>query len=976
MVLIFLILTLSFLIFLTLKRFDFSISKKAIILSSLQSLVISISLGYYFWVWQSKFPQKFPYPISGNVSFEFENKDSDIISIYFCIIIFLISLIFLKNLYEKFEESTNFGYISLIPFTLLLGQWIKEEDTKYLLFVSLIFVLVDILIKTILKNLIKKNKIKLEDFPTLYEKTILTFFFFLFSSFGIFLIFNRVGIFISLKIVILFILILIFLLILLKKKIDFFLISSQLGLPFILSVFVAPIIIFSNGSKGYFPYKNLNYFIIFILFIFCIYLVLKKFFIKEKECLSKIVAPSSILLVLILILSAPYNWQEVLKDDFHSGHIFLPWYLLKEFKMTPFLEVQPPYGLSNYLPGFLSYIFYDGTYSGITMIINHFIAIFLFILFFTLKKEIGLYIPIILLISGKQFFTLLYTAYFLSTAIFLFLLNSKLKKHYLFFLWLFSSLFLFLYDVPDGAPLILGTIPFGIFLFLEGLKNHKKNFIKLLGIFFLILIILFIFSDFEKIFLNQIEYLKENAKVNSLAQGIKWDFPQGKERVTLGPLWQFLRFFWLFILPVLFALILFKKREIISNKKILFLSIFLIISIIFLIPRASGRIDKMELSRPYMPNFLLFFVFPIVLIQFIKKENITYFILLFSIIIGAIGYPGIPLKHTKMTLENVKIYKPENTISEKEEGFCAIGEEVLMEKKQLERQKNLKMTIKNLIESGETFYNTTNHNADYFIQCLPSPVKNYTIYDISSRKLQIETIYELKEKNVPLVLILAENYIFDGGTLPFRASEIYFYLFENYIPFEGDGGYIWMIKKDKLNRLEGKYEVKDLKGQIELLNKAFFTKNLKYLPASWGSSISSISKNLTKEADFKDINLVDKNDLEKRRDYFIVKGEDPYLVFEIPSNLKAEYFYIQIEGIKEKNIIQVFWANDLYRIFYQENSQYFYSTKENKYLLPLSYSPTYNIKSERRFVRFDFNSDMASFIKVKDISIFKRKENS
>lgn len=976
MALIFLILTLCLIIFLIIKKFDFNISKKTLLLISLQALVLSISLGYYFWVWQSKFPQKFPYPISGNVSFEFENKDSDIISIYFSIIIFLISFIFLKNLYEKFEECTNFGYISLIPFALLLGQWIKVENTKYLLFVSLIFVLVDILIKTILKNLIKKNKIKLEDFPSLYEKVFLTFFFFLFSSFGIFLFLNRIGIFISLKYFILIILILIFILILLKKKIDFFLISSQLGLPFILSIFIAPIIIFPDGKKGYFPYKNLNYFIIFILFILCTYLVLKKFFIKEKECLSKIVAPSSIFLILILILSGPYNWQEVFKDDFHSGHIFLPWYLLEEFKMTPFLECQPPYGLLNYLPGFLSQIFYDGTYSGIMMIGNHFVAIFLFILFYTLKKELGLYIPMILLISGKQFFTSLYTVYFLSIAIFLFLLNSKLKKHYLFFLWLFSSAFLFLYDVPDGTPLILGTIPFGAFLFLEALKNNKKNFMKLLGIFFIILIILFLFTDFEKIFLSQTKYLIENARVNSLAQGIKWDYPQGKERITLGPLWQFLRFFWLFILILVFALFLFKKKEIISNKKILFLLIFLIISIIFFIPRASGRIDKMELSRPYMPNFLTFFVFPILIFPFIKKENKVYFILLFSIIIGAIGYPSISLEYTKWTLEKVKIYKPENTISGKEEGLCSVGEDVIMEKKQLERQKSLKKTINNLLYEGETFYNTTNHNADYFFQCLPSPVKNYTIYDISSKNLQFETIYELKEKNVPLVLISAENYIFDGGTLPFRAPEVYFYLFENYIPFEGDGGYIWMIKKDKLNRLEGKYEIMDLKGQIELLNKAFFMKNLKYLPASWGSSISSILKNLTKEADFKDINLVDKNDVEKKGDFFIVKGENPYLVFEIPSNLKAEYFYIQLEGIKEKNIIQVFWANDLYDTFFEENSQYFYSTKENKYLIPFSYNPSYNIKSERRFVRFDFNSNIASFIKVKEISIFKRKENS
>ena len=460
-----------------------------------------------------------------------------------------------------------------------------------------------------------------------------------------------------------------------------------------------------------------------------------------------------------------------------------------------------------------------------------------------------------------------------------------------------------------------------------------------------------------------------------MAQGIKWEWPVGKERITLGPLWQFLRVFWIFIPVFLFFLIIFKRKEVISNKKIFFLLFFLMISITFLIPRAFGRIDKTELSRPYVPNFFLFFLFPILIFPFVKKEHKIYFILLFSIIIGAIGHTNNTIEHTLGTLNNLKIYKAENTISGKREGISSIGEGVKMNGKQLKRQKYLRMTLKNLLKNKETFYNTTNHNADYIFQGLPTPVRNYTIYDISSKKFQIEVIKELKEKDVPLVLIFSENYNFDAGTLPFRAPEVYFFLSENYIPFEGDGGYIWMIKKSEIERLKGKYEIKDLKGQIELLERAFFIKNLKYLPASWGASINSISKKLEKEAGIENINLVEKNGIEKNGKFYITNAEVQYLVFEVPQNISADYFYIYLKGLKNENgKFQIFWANDLYPSFYEKNSQIFNFSKFGRYLIPISYSPSFIVQSKRRFIRLDFQEEIGSTLKIEDLAFYKIKD--
>ncbi len=91
----------------------------------------------------------------------------------------------------------------------------------------------------------------------------------------------------------------------------------------------------------------------------------------------------------------------------------------------------------------------------------------------------------------------------------------------------------------------------------------------------------------------------------------------------------------------------------------------------------------------------------------------------------------------------------------------------------------------------------------------------------------------------------------------------------------------------------------------------------------------------------------------------------------MPPNIKAEYFFIDINGVENK--IQIFWANDLYTFFQQENSQYFNPSKYGKYLIPLSYSPSYNIQSKRRFIRLDFHEEIGTNLKIKDLAFFKIK---
>ncbi len=847
MVFILLLLTLFLIFFISFKNKDdeMVLPKVTFIIILIQSVILSFSSGYWFWENLGKFPQKYFEPTFGQSAYNFENKDSDFIAIYFSIIVFFISFLFLKKIniflaknQNLLENSNYFSLLSLIPFFIFLGQTIKVENLKYLLFLSLFFAILDNLIKFFALKFLENKKIKEDEIFNFFSNLYLIVLFSIFSGFGLSIFFGRVNLLFLKNFIIIFFFLLIFAFFIFLKyliyRLNTILFLSQLLLPFLLSIFLSPVIRLKNGITTYLSYKPTLY-LILILFAGVTYFDLFSRFIKKKE---KILSPFSLILILFFLLSEPAYLPYVFTDDFHGGHYFLPWFLLKEKSLFPFLDFQPAYGLLNYLPGFFSSLFYDGSYSGLVAIGNLFSSFFILITFFSLRAWI-LDLPSFLITFSAYFYyrnnqTLLPLGF----SIFLILLKFKTDKIYTFWLWFFSSLLIVFYNIPDGVPFVLGMSPFVFYSLYHNFKKSKKILFISFLVFFVLFVFLFLFTDFEKIILNELKYFFDNAKVNVQAQGIKWDYPQGKERVTLGPLWQFVRFGWLFIfIPFLF-LIYFKRKELKSNPKLFILAISLSLICTFEIPRALGRIDKIELSRPYVPNALIIFGIPLIFYPLLKNIKRVYFLGIFSIFLGIFGNQEISLRFSEKILKQKYIVKPESTISGKDLGIYCVGEDVIMDKNQILRQKRIKDVLDKIISKEETYYDCTNHIADYFFQNKKPPTRNATIYDISSIRQQREILKDLKKNKPLLALIFSENYLFDGGPLPFRAPLVYFYLMENFIPFEDEYGYVWMIKKGEEKRLDGIYKIRDLKDQIKLLNKPFFLKDLKGLPASWGASIS------------------------------------------------------------------------------------------------------------------------------------------
>ena len=142
---------------------------------------------------------------------------------------------------------------------------------------------------------------------------------------------------------------------------------SQWGLPLLFCVLASPPVHLNNNKLTVYHYNLIFYVILFVI-ILASYIILYQRYKKLKTTtnIEYFIPPMSFVAILVFIQSDPLNWPGISSDGYHSGEFYLPWWLFQKFKYLPFVDYQPARGLANYLPGFLSWLFYDNTFSGQT----------------------------------------------------------------------------------------------------------------------------------------------------------------------------------------------------------------------------------------------------------------------------------------------------------------------------------------------------------------------------------------------------------------------------------------------------------------------------------------------------------------------------------------------------------------------------------------------------------------------------------
>lgn len=943
-------------------------------LAGVQAIVLSLQVGFIFWNFFQAMPQNFGDFISGRVGFLMQNKSAEFHAIYLAILFFVLAYFIICWIYSGWVSKTDsmdqvgkLSLYSLIPSAFLIGQWLTTKTTIYLLGFSSASILIGLVTILGLRFLNKFFFLQLTNIFEIGVKIILTFYFFILSGAGVIILFTRTGCLNCKRETGLGWIVLVALVILmvlskkneLRRKINVLVVASQIPIPLLLSAFLSPPIYLKNGGVSRIDFNNELY-ILLIALCFFAWLDIYKRFKKMGGAPDEygMISPWVLLIILISLQPNYISWPSISPDDYHAGEFYLPWWLFDKHNYLPYLEYQPTRGLVNYVPGLLSWLFFDNTLSGQSVISNLFSSLYISLGFLAIRHWTDDFVAFLVCSSTLS-------AAFTGLAggaiviIFSLVVLFKSINRYSFlvclWIWLVLSLSITIYQITEAAAFILCTIPLGIYLTVKSYQKSRKQLVLSLIFLLIFLITLVVFTNVDSIGITIFRYILEQASVNDVAHGVIWQYPprgEAAQMISNGPLWQFFRFSWiLLIVPIVYRIATLSRKD--KPIEALFLVAYLILCI-SLIPRSANRIDAVAFSRPYSTSIILVvFGAPMLLPAIGNSNKRASSLLIMALLFGVLGSQERFLQ-SPWKLINQIIREPPQTVYGSAIGLGGVGESVLMDANQVERQMQIKSVLDQILLSDETYYNLTNHNSDYAFQMRPNPVPYTSFYNAPTTSQQVRAINELERRGVPLVLIDGENILWDGGPLSLRSYHIYQYLLGKYLPFQDEFGRTWMIRKNETDRLsKTNYSIVSEQEVPKILNLVFRQKDLQGIPASWGNSYESLNSKLRNPIDILSSDGVsNSHNLKEKSGEWTATGNDPWLVFSLPSNVQGDMLYIEVEQANCRGQMQIFWSTNLYKGFTEDQS-FVFNFVGSQFLIPVSSAPSWALSDYITEIRID-----------------------
>ncbi|HET6845263.1 MAG TPA: hypothetical protein VFH29_00430, partial [Anaerolineales bacterium] len=731
-----------------------------------------------------------------------------------------------------------------------------------------------------------------------------------------------------------------------EQRLDLALSLSQLGMPLLFTVLAAPPVRLQNGDLTSFPFKPTMYILIGALALAGYFDIGRRLRLlwRGEAAPGMGVSPWALVALLVYLESVPIVWPAISTDDFHAGEFYLPWWLLREFGQLPFVDYEPARGLTNYVPGMLASLFAGNTFSSQSLVVNLYSAIYVFVAFFVSRGIIGDLPAFLSVFALSTMGGLPLGSTVVSIAALAVIAQRPTGGGFVrtFWLWVGLTALVVLFSLAEGAVVAVAGVPLGLWFLAQAYRNERSRLLLSAALIIPLVIVLGLATRAGAVVIGAAQYLLGQAAVNDVAHGLAWQYPLSDidSMVTAGYFWQVVRFSWLLLIVPVVYLLLRSKNSSLWSRDGLFLLAFLIASMLT-IPRAAGRVDPSVFSRPGFATIgFIVYGLPLVVLPFVgNPARRAEVVLALSLAFGLLGSQESKLE-VAWGFNSTIASEPVDLVSGDTYGLRNIGEDVSMDRDQLGRQVGIRRVLNRILKQGETYYDATNHSADYGYQGRPSPVSITAFYNAPATAQQLEVIAELEAKQIPLALVGAENIIYEGGTLPLRAFWIYKYLLRDYAPFADGAGRVWMIRKDRMRRLDGSGYVVAASGEAAaLLDQAFGGRDLGGQPGAWGASSQSLLRGLAPPVDLLSTSAISTNDMQRVGvDTWRVTGSDPFLVIAAPGAARGDILQIQLAQPIPIGVWKLNWTNDLVPAF-DEKSTFTFSAGTQEYLVPVSAAP-------------------------------------
>ena len=536
-------------------------------------------------------------------------------------------------------------------------------------------------------------------------------------------------------------------------------------------------------------------------------------------------------------------------DDFHLGEHLLPWQQLRDFGKLPFVDFVPVHPLMDLLVGAANDVFFDGTlanYENSRMIL---FAMGAGLTFVAAYRFGGAGIALCLAMAGSVWDRLL----FVPAAVAMLCHRSLLSRPAP---WLVGATFVcFLscfYNPAAGIALTLAIAPIAIFQFWQLVAKERKILVRIAAVFGLSCALVGAIPACRTIGWGFVRFLVDNGRTVVIAHGAEWQIKAGQMLATKGILavpilWEGLRFSWIIVLAISAAI--FVRRAARWRKaapETLMISGVVCLFLLFLAKWTLNRIDAFNPSRTGEVSFLAcLYLLPLVLVanrqwrhSFIPifVFGVAFFQQSFGAFVNSGSKPHLPW-NPRALMEKAAgpIVLPPNSVlvDGPALGLPNLGK-IYAPAEWLASKGQLYTAVSDLLRPGETFFDLTNRQANYFYLGLPVASSYGAPWLAANSALQDRIIHELSVHPPPLVWA-APPMTHDNGTASLRTYKIYRFVVQRYLPIVR-GQNLFMITPERAGG-----HAPSAEKQMELLQAAFDNPNLAQLPSAWGSSWSLLA---------------------------------------------------------------------------------------------------------------------------------------
>ncbi len=698
----------------------------------------------------------------------------------------------------------------------------------------------------------------------------------------------------------------------------------------------------------------------------------------------------SLLFVLLFLSRQTFIGTNLPTDDYHFGEVLAPWFQYIRFGKIPYIDIYPTHGLYEFLNGWFSQLFFDGSPLAVEACYNLVYGAVMVGVYLLASRLIGTIEALLVLICfpiPQQEWRVLFPVLF-----FLLLAQQRLLRSPLAWLmvWFVSS-FVFALTTVNLPAAILAALPIVFVMLVRAYRQNAMLFLKTVGCSLVAVAVIMLATPVGKVVMGYIAFLLENARHVVVSGGTTWMYVFGKMDLPnlrlSGQAFELLRLSWvialLFGVPFLLqALRRLRRGEGVHSTACLVCC--WIANTFLMVSYTLNRIDVGALSRTgYFSLLTLSLIAPLVLLSghIRVRHRVLLPLMLFLAVIGGVFGETLAVARIRDNVAAIVPITEEKmrSLNRVRQVLPGVGSAVIEDGRLIDML-NLKQSLTTLLRPGETYADLLNRPALYSYLDQELAFFNSSIYSMGSTEMQLLEVKALREKKIPLILAddNYKNIKIDRSPASLRAYYIYRYVVLNYRPMMSKGS-MFMVLPERLPEAA----VLGRDTELDLLDNAFAVPFMRKIPTSWGRSLTTLKPRLVKVADIDQTLLAGTQNLTiNPKGGFLTSSLIPSLDYDISSlglsGRKAGMLAFNVHCLSSDQNdgvpVAVSWATADMSQPNDKTMVTFIADANGTVLVPMDVNPRWLLADHLSRLRIQVEPAVCSSINISDIKIYQRRK--